>query len=170
MLLLCQPNLRCSRSPAACAFCGHFIVATATKGQTAGMLILKARQELGIARSVLSSHLETQKPGLLVIVQKKGHDIQCPRDFNWISASMDSEAMWPGSSDERQKRLCMRHLLPDDAQLHCTQIRLSVDQAGNVHVWAPEVFNPGIQNLHPMKPVRRWDLASLCFKQAKSIR
>lgn len=134
------------------------------------MLIWKARQELGIARSVLSSRLETQKPGLLVIVQKKGHDIQCPRDFNWISASMDSEAMWPGSS-ERQKRLCMRHLLPDDAQLHlsCTQIRLSVDQGNVHHVWAPEAFNPGIQNL-PMKPVRRWDLASLCFKQTKSIR
>jgi len=96
------------------------------------------------------------------------------RDFNtWISASMDSEAMWPGSSDDRRKRLCMRHLLPDDAQLHlsCTQIRLSVDQAGNVHhVWVPEAFNAGIQNLHPMEPVRRWDLASPCFKQAKSIR
>ena len=77
-------------------------------------------QSLWIALSVRSFQLHKQLPGLLVITKNVRHSImQCPRDFHTqIAASRNSEALPPGSSADKGKRLLMRHLLPDDVQLH----------------------------------------------------
>ena len=175
MLLVCKNNFRWGPSygAAACDFFGHFVVTTASKGQTVGMLAWNGRQQegMGIAFGVHCLRLDRQMPKLLVNAKNvplKYKIKHCSSDFNTrISASIDSEGLLLGCSPARGNRLFLRHLLPDDVQLltGCSQIKFSFDEARNVHkrftVWV-NAFNAGIENAQPIEPVRCWDMARLC--------
>ena len=119
MLLVRQHNFRCffSRGAAACGICRDFIVATWLREQTMGMLMWKAKPPW-IALRARSFQLHNQLLGFLVIAKDVQQGmIHGRRDFRTrISSSIDS--LPPGTSAGKRNRLLMRHLLPDDVQLH----------------------------------------------------
>ena len=88
------------------------------------------------------------------------------RDFRtWISA-LDPEALQPESFAGRGKRLLMRHLLPNDVQLHwsCTiQTRLLLIRQAMSAI--NPLFGRQTNSFHnenlQMDPLRCWDMISL---------
>ena len=99
------------------AFCRDFIVATWLREQTMGMLMWEAKPPW-IALRARSFQLHNQLLGFLVIAKDVQQGmIHGRRDFRTrISSSIDS--LPPGTSAGKRNRLLMRHLLPDDVQLH----------------------------------------------------
>ena len=126
-------------------------------------------QSLWIAPRACSFQLHNQLLGFLVIAKDVQQGmIHGRRDFRTrISCSIDS--LPPGTSAGKRNRLLMRHLLPDDVQLHSSLLLKSGFLLGKqcqyslfFFVLVPEVFDAGIENLRLMEPLWHWDLASLC--------
>ena len=117
-------------------------------------------QSLWIALRACSFQLHNQLLGFLVIAKDVQQGmIHGRRDFRTrISSSIDS--LPPGTSAGKRNRLLMRHLLPDDVQLHSSLLLKSRFLLGKqcqyslfFCVLVPEVFDAGIENLRLMEPL-----------------